>query len=293
MVVVMVVVGRVRVLPLLHLQQVQVGHMVMLVVLQAHHLHLAQAQAQQKALEAGEAEPVTLPIALEELLDVEVLFLLCVAGAAHHRLSRGFHVGFLGYLQVAVDLIVFIILFMIVIMIAIMAVFTPTMTVAMVVVTASMAVVMSVAVAMAALVKQEGEHTQEAEFGVCVDPHLLVTSRRLDFQKKERKENTSHIHLLYYSGVTSTNKDGKKKSSYLIFNQTDNNFALTGFPCTYRHWYNNRHKVRSRYEKMFFMWVARSRSNSSQVISMRLCGEACGREVSGGRGAFKHMLFLG
>lgn len=45
-----------------------------------------------------------------------------------------------------------------------------------VVVMAMLVVVVAVAVAVAALVKQEGQHAQETELGVCVDSHRLLAS---------------------------------------------------------------------------------------------------------------------
>lgn len=52
--------------------------MAQLLVLQAHHLHLSQAQAEQQALEAQEVQPVALAVPPEQLLDVEAL--LCLQG---------------------------------------------------------------------------------------------------------------------------------------------------------------------------------------------------------------------
>lgn len=208
LVVVAVVGGRVRMLPFLHLQQVQVGDVVVLVMLELHHLHFAQAQAQQQVLEAAEAEPVVLAIVVEELLDVVALFRLRIANptaaaAAATPCCRGLflrtHVWRLRYLQVAVDAV----------MIVIVPVIAPTVAVAVAVAqvaTSVPMVVVPIAVAMTALVKQEGEHTEEAEFGVCMDPHLLLTSRCLHFTKTERKkkgkkkkeENILHIQGLHF-----------------------------------------------------------------------------------------------
>lgn len=70
--------GRVRVKPLLHVHQVEVGHVVVaqLLVVHVDHLDFAQAQAEQQALEALEVQPVLLAVAAEQLLDVEALLLL-------------------------------------------------------------------------------------------------------------------------------------------------------------------------------------------------------------------------
>lgn len=145
--VVLVRVGRrVRVQALLHLQQVEVGDVVVaqVLVLQAHHPHLAQPQAQQKVLEAAEVQPVALAVAAEQLLDVEALLALGVAGRRR-----------------------------------VPAVLVPVLAARAVAAGVPVAVV-PVAVAVAALLEQERDHAQDAEAGVHVDLHgLLAASRHL------------------------------------------------------------------------------------------------------------------
>lgn len=64
--------------PLLDLQQVQVGNVIVaqLLMLQAHHLHLPQTQAEQQALEATEVQLAALAVTPEQLVDVEALLQL-------------------------------------------------------------------------------------------------------------------------------------------------------------------------------------------------------------------------
>lgn len=64
--------------PLLNVQQVEVSYVVVaqIVMIHTQHLHLAQTQTEQQALEALEVEPVLLAVAPEQLLDVEALLLL-------------------------------------------------------------------------------------------------------------------------------------------------------------------------------------------------------------------------
>lgn len=158
---------------LLHLQQVQVGHVVVpqLLVIQAHHLHLSQTQAQQKVLEASEVQPVSLAVAVEQLLDVEVL--LALRSARRLAGAPCLHVGRLGDLQVVVVVLVLVLVLMLVLVLVVVLV---RVGVAMIVGMGTVMVVVPIAVAVAALLEQDRDHTQEAEPGVHVDLHGVLNA---------------------------------------------------------------------------------------------------------------------
>lgn len=50
----------------------------------------------------------------------------------------------------------------------------------------SVLMAMFISMAVVALMKEEGEHTQETELGVCVDSHCPLTSRPLQKQYNDR-----------------------------------------------------------------------------------------------------------
>jgi len=162
--------GQVRVKPLLHVQHVQVGHVIVaqLLVLHPHHLHLAQAQADQQTLEALEVQAVLRAVAPEQLLDVESLLLRqhVQGGGCTHPGGQG---GSSAYVWSLRDLNVFVGVAVAVVIAAVVAV-VMAMVVAMVV-----TLVLALVVTVDAL-QQEGEDAQEAELGVHMDAHGSFTS---------------------------------------------------------------------------------------------------------------------
>lgn len=76
----------------------------------------------------------------------------------------------------------------------------------------AMVMVVAIAMAMAALVEQEGQHAQETELGVRMDPHLLLTSGCLCLRKRRGGEKRGKRDKSDRGGEERKTKEENKKT---------------------------------------------------------------------------------